>query len=280
MSQIKFSKQFYELLTRVVKVSKPKCTLMFKSDGRARITIPTPSMYTHISAGPADLDFESDTVNIFSLSEFAKYADAIHYPDRGSVELTTELSITGRNYEYIKFNGSSITCRTITADPSCFKKGDWKVPSTQENDKMKLICQMSFDADTVDDFTKKLKLVPTCRFVTFYAKDDARFYIKGKMAQQITYSMDEMHSRFIDEDLAANVFTPDHIVMHDTSYFSIMKGIGGDYIVDERCREADYKCAMKAYSDFPGANPDDPIKLTLINSQAEASGISNYDMVM
>ena len=138
---IKFSEQFFGVLKNVCSITKAGCTLLFKGDAQGRIpgnhiSIPSPAMMTHLAASSDDLDFDTKRVNIFSLSEFVKYAELVGYPKRGRAELLTETSITGKRYEYIKFSGGGIDCRTPTADPSCFKEGHSHIPYTPEADPM------------------------------------------------------------------------------------------------------------------------------------------------
>lgn len=280
--KITFSQQYYDLLMKVVKVAKPGCTLLYKENGRCRISIPNQALFTHISAGPADLDFEGDHVNIFSLAEFAKYAEAINYPTMGSIDVSAETSITGRKYEYIKFTSPRLTCRTITADPSCFTKADHNTPKDRDKDPMTRLAQIAFNDDSLKDFQKNLKLVPDCKFVTLMITDEVRFYIKGKLSQQITYTMDETNTRYIDDVAVNRVFTPGKIIMFPAMYFNIMKGIGGSYEIDIRnvTNSKMNMSALKGFSSIPGANPDDPIQLMVGASEATAAAIGNYDLVV
>lgn len=282
MNNITFSQQFFDLLKKVVAVAKPQQTLLYKKDGRCRITVPGQALFTHLSAGPADLNFDCENVNIFSLSEFVKYAEAINYPTTGSVSVDKEVSMSGRFYEYIKFSSSDITCRTITADPSCFKPMDRNTPRSRDADPMKRVAEIAMDEGMLKDFDKKIKLVPGCRFITLMVDDRVKFYMKGKLSQQITYLIDSNCTRYIDDALVKRVFLPGKVIMFPAMYFSILKGIGAQYDIDIRnvTNSQTVMTALKAHAAIPGANPDDPIRLFVGASEVSAAATSNYDLVV
>ena len=165
---ITFSEQYANLLKTVTNVTKANCTILQHVDEKYRISIPNQALLTHIAAGEKDISFDADRINLFSLTEFMKYADAINYPKRGSVSLAQEISVTGKRYEYVKFASPGLTCRTPTADPSCFQKTDAKIPQPRGQKKMVRLVEICLTADTLKDFEKKLKLVPTCKFITLF----------------------------------------------------------------------------------------------------------------
>jgi len=285
--EIKFSEPFFNLLKNVCSITKAGCTLMFKGDQQGRIqgnhiSIPAPAMMTHLAASSDDLDFDAKRINIFSLSEFVKYAELAGYPKRGNAELLTETSITGRRYEYIKFSGGGIDCRTPTADPSCFKEGHSHIPYTPESDPMTKVGEMRFSAEMVADFAKKLRAVPTCEFVTMIIDDGGiKLYIKGKMSQQVTYCVDATCTKGINTQLVKKIFRPGNVTVFPVQLFHYMKGIGGDYDIDIRYTsfKGVEQMSLKAIASIPGSNPEKPMTLWMGAAECSAAAHTNFDMV-
>lgn len=284
---IRFSEQFYNLLKSVSTITKAGCTIMFKGNVEKRIpgnhiNIPAAAMFTHLAAAPDDLDFDTKRINIFSLNEFVKYAELANFPKRGTAELTVDTSITGRKYEYIKFSGGGITCRTPTADPSCFKETHVHIPYTRDNDPMTKLGEMHFSEEMVNDFAKKLRAVPTCEFITMMIDDGGiKLYIKGKMSQQITYCVPATCTRGLDRAMIKKVFRPGNVTVFPVQLFNYMKGIGGEYDID--ITYASFKgveqMSLKATSLVPGANPDKPMTLWMGAAECSAGAHSQFDLV-
>ena len=280
---ITYSEQYAELLKTVTNVTKANCTILQHRDDKYRITIPNQALLTHIAAGPKDMCFAADRINVFSLTEFMKYSEAVNYPKRGCVSLAQEISVTGKRYEYIKFASPGLTCRTPTADPSCFKKTDEQIPQPRDKQKMVRVVEVCFTEEALKDFDKKLKLVPTCKFVTLFIDEGGvKLYIKGKLAQQITYCVDGTCTRHLDEHLVRKVFRPGRVAMFPASYFSMLKGFGGNFEIDimhVQKPDGTEQMSLKGYSYVPGADPDDPI--LLYSAAAECSAASNgFDLIM
>lgn len=284
---ISFSEQFFDLLKNVCSITKAGCTVMFKGGAEGRIqgnhiSIPSPALMTHLAASPDDIDFDTKRINIFSLNEFVKYAELVGYPKRGHAELTTETSITGKMYEYIKFSGGGIDCRTPTADPSCFKEGHTHVPYTPESDPMTKVGEMHFSSAMVVDFAKKLRAVPTCEFVTMIIDDGGiKLYIKGKMSQQVTYCVDATCTRGINAQLVKKIFRPGNVTVFPVEIFHYMKGVGGDFDIDIRYTsfKGVEQMSLKAIAQIPGANPEKPMTFWMGAAECSAAAHTNFDMV-
>ena len=277
---ITFSEQYANLLKTVTNVTKANCTILQHVDEKYRISIPNQALLTHIAAGEKDISFDADRINLFSLTEFMKYADAINYPKRGSVSLAQEISVTGKRYEYVKFASPGLTCRTPTADPSCFQKTDAKIPQPCGQKKMVRLVEICLTADTLKDFEKKLKLVPTCKFITLFIDGGGvKLYIKGKLAQQITYCVDSTCTRHLDDQMVRKIFRPGRVAMFPATYFTMLKGFGGDFSIDIMYAQSAEQLALEAYCDVPGADENEPI--LLYSAAAECSAASNgFDLIM
>lgn len=284
---IRFSQPFFDLLKSVSTITKAGCVIMFKGDSKGRLTgnhinVPDVAMFTHLAASEEDLDFDAKRINIFSLNEFVKYADLANYPKRGTAELAVDTSISGRRYEYIKFTGGGITCRTPTADASCFKPEHMHIPYTRENDPMTKVGEMHFSAEMVQDFSKKLRAVPTCEFVTLRIDDGGiKLYIKGKMSQQITYCVPATCTRGLDANLIKKIFRPGNVTVFPVQLFNYMKGIGGDYDIDITYAvfQGVEQMSLKATSLVPGVNPDKPMTLWMGAAECSAAAHSQFDLV-
>lgn len=284
---IRFSQPFYDLLKGVCNITKAGCVIMFKGEPEGRlpgnhINIPEISMFTHLAASPDDLDFDTDRINIFSLAEFVKYAEIADFPKRGTAELTVDTSLTGKRYEFIKFSGGGITCRTPTADPSCFKKEHSHIPYTRERDPMTKIGEMHFTAEMVKDFATKLRAVPTCEFITLRIDEGGvKLYIKGKMSQQITFCVPAMCTRGINMQLVKKIFRPGSVTVFPVQFFNYMRGIGGEYDIDITYTKVgdNDQMALKATSLVPGVNPDKPMTLWMGAVECAAGAFSQFDLV-
>lgn len=284
---IRFSEPFFKLLKGVSSITKAGCVIMYKDSSPNRIpgnhiNIPDISMMTHLAASDDDLDFDAKRINIFSLNEFVKYAELANFPKRGTAELAIDTSITGRKYEYIKFAGGGITCRTPTADPSCFKEQHSHTPFDTAHDPMTKIGEMHFSEEMVKDFATKLRAVPTCEFVTLRIDDGGiKLYIKGKMSQQITFCVPATCTRGLDMPMIHKIFRPGSVTVFPVQLFNYMKGIGGEY--DINITYAVYKgveqMSLKATSLIPGVNPDKPMTLWLGASECSAGAYSQFDLV-
>lgn len=284
---IRFSEPFYKILKNISSITKTGCVIMFKGNVKGRIpgnhiSVPDMAMMTHLAASEADLDFDTNRINIFSLNEFVKYAELANFPKRGTAELSVDTSITGRRYEYIKFSGGGITCRTPTADPSCFKEGHSHIPFTRDNDPMMKVGEMHFSEEMVKDFVTKLRAVPTCEFVTLRIDDGGiKLYIKGKMSQQITYCVPSTCTRGIDTQLVHKIFRPGTVTVFPVQLFNYMKGIGGEYDID--ITYASFKgveqMSLKATSLIPGADPEKPMTLWMGAAECSAGAYSQFDLV-
>lgn len=284
---IRFSEPFYKLLKSVSSITKIGCVAMFKGDPKGRlpgnhISVPDLAMMTHLAASTDDLDFDTNRINIFSLTEFVKYAELAKFPQRGTAELAVDMSIRGTPYQFIKFTGGGITCRTPTADPSCFKDGHTHIPYTREADPMKKVGEMHFSAEMVKDFVEKLRAVPTCEFVTLRIDDGGiKLYLTGKMTQQITFCVPATCTRGLDMQLVHKIFTPGTVTVFPVQFFNYMKGIGGEYDIDITYANFNGvdQMSLKATSLIPGVNPDKPMTLWMGAAECSAAAFSQFDMI-
>lgn len=286
MSKITFSKPFFDQLKKLTTITKAGRALLYKKKGRYRLTISNDEMMIHLSAGPDDLYFDDDTVNIFSLSEFVKYAETTGYPESGSIEVGPELSATGRSYLYIKFiSAKNLVCRSITADPTCFTKADRRTPHKRGEDGMERLAEICFTDESLKEFENRMRLVNGCRFFSIIIQDGVvRIYLKGKLAQQITFDVDSKSTRNVDDVLVKSVFTPGKIALFPSNWIKVMKGIGGTFEVDIKYARADgyEQMGVKAYQNIVGANPEDPIQIFCGASECGSDGTNNvtYDLVL
>lgn len=286
MSKITFSQQFFDQLKKVTTITKAGRALLYKKKGRYRITISNDELMVHLSAGPDDLFFEDDTVNIFSLSEFVKYAETIGYPESGTVEVGPELSATGKSYLYIKFTSAkNLICRTITADPSCFSKADRRTPFPRGDDGMQRIAEICLNEENLKAFDKRMRLVNGCRFFSTIVHDGVvTMFLKGKLAQQITFDIDPNCTRNVDDDLVRKVFTPGKIALFPSQMVKILLGIGGTFNVDIKYASSDGydQMGLKAYQSIEGQNPEDPIQIFCGASECGSDGSNSmtYDLVL
>lgn len=283
MQKISFSSQFFEVMKKLVSVSKAKYTLMFKQDGRCRITVPMDATFIHLAAGPADLDFDGDEIYLSSFSEFVKYADIVGYPERGEACVESEMSISGHSYEYVKFKSTNVSCRTIMADPTCFGEDERFVPHVGDAETMELIGRLLLGKKQLDSFTKTLKQVPGCEFITLDVDDKIHFYMKGKVAQQINLSYGYPDVTINNPELAKHVFQEGSTLhMFESSYFLTLKGLGYDFETHIRHYEdaTDNVTTLKSFSYVPGADENDPIMVYVGGVESESASIANYDLVL
>lgn len=286
--EIRMSPQFFALIGSIVKVSKSKETLFFKADGQCRIGIPNNTTFIHLTASPDDFWFDDDTVNVSSLAEFITYANLVGYPEKGCAHLEQVMSRAGRPYEYITFktNGTlahaSTIARTITADPTCFTPLDRKVPCEREKDPMKLLYTIAMGAKQLKDVCDRMKKVPGCEYVNTVSDGEVvKLYFKGKVGQQITYILDNTSTMINDEASITAAYMNNEFRMFSASYFSLLKGIGCDFVTEARYAKNPKKDVMslKSFADIPGVNEGFPIKIYAIAMESAASSISNYDLV-
>lgn len=281
---IKYSEQYAELLKTVTNVTKAGCTILQHVDDKYRISIPNQALLTHIAAGEKDLYFDAQRINVFSMTEFMKYSEAVGYPKRGEVSLSQMISITGKRYEYIKFASRGLTCLTPTADPSCFKKTATKIPGDRNNPGKKIrVAEICFTEESIKDFEKKIKLVPTCKFVTLFIDEGGvKFYIKGKLAQQITYCVESTCTRHLDDKLVKKLFRPGRVAMFPATYFSMLKGFGGTFEIDIMYVPKDDgsdQMTLVGYSYVKGADENQPILLYSAASECSAASIG-FDLII
>lgn len=302
MQTITFSKQFLNLLDIVLKVTKAKRALFFRQGERCYLTISNRAMVLNISAGPSDLNFNGDSVNIYSLVDFVQYAKAIEYPEKDGTSITvvTEMSMAGHSYEYIKFASNSKVLRSITADPSLFTEVDHKVPAPRNSDILSRLCNIRLDEVMLDRITSDIKLAPGCDFVSI-SVDDASVIMamKGKLAQQIDIKIDPTHTMIDDEDAIKAAYGRGQIRMFMADYFYCLNGIVGKSVddaprgkkvpVDEasiirfdtelRFHAPSNVAVLKSFASIRGNNVADPIILYAGLTESEAESISNFDMI-
>ena len=85
---------FFSLLKKLTMVSKSKETVFFKSGGRCRVSVPTTATFLHVSAGPADMDFDGDEICVASLME----AENDRHRESMNVDLESKLIQTAAGF--------------------------------------------------------------------------------------------------------------------------------------------------------------------------------------
>lgn len=281
MQTIRFSPQFFSLLKKLTNVSKSKATLLFSSNGRFHVNIPSTATFLHLSAGPNDFSFDGGEVNVASLMEFINFADLVGYPGQGMITVDDETLSNGHTYPMIKFsNGTDKTstriARCICADPTMFGKSARKIPAKRFPDPnepgaivdpMHLLATVALSNNELTTFCKQLKLVPGCQFVSALVNTKkVAFYMKGRTGQQITNDVDHkcvMLGNKSDIELSYDTNGKPKLRKFPAVYFNVLKGIDTDYEMEIRHSKggATDKVMLKSFASIPGADPNDPIVL-------------------
>lgn len=288
---ITMSPQFFALLKKLTMVSKSKATVMFKGNGRCRITVPTTATFLHISAGPSDLNFGGNEVCIASMMEFIRFCELVGYPGvpGASVSVLDEMLTNGHVYPMVRFmNGSEDSAtkvaRSVCADPTRFDKNARHVPCAREADPMNCLATIALDRAELTTMCDELKMVPGCQFVSVVlTHSKVSIYMKGRTGQQITNTIPRNCTRMgsaanID---AAYASTHDKFRKIPAIYLNILRGIDTDYEVDVRHIKTEKrdKVTVKAFSSIPGADPNDPIALFVAGMESDGGEINHESLV-
>ena len=288
---ITMSPQFFALLKKLTMVSKSKATVMFKANGRCRITIPTPATFLHISAGPADLNFGGNEICVANMMEFIKFCELVGYPGtpNSNVQALERTLSNGHVYPMLQFmNGNETTATrtayTICADPTRFDKKARHVPADRDKDIMNCLSTISMGKDALKTFCDELKLVPGCQFVSVVLNHTkVKIYMKGRTGQQITEDIPRNCTRMGAAELidAAYAGSKDKYRKIPAMYFTILKGIETDYEIEARHLKTDTrdKITLKAFSSLAGADPQDPISLYVAGMESDGGEINHEALV-
>ena len=285
------SPQFFALLKKLTMVSKSKATVMFKGNGRCRITVPTTATFLHIAAGPSDLNFGGNEVCIASMMEFIRFCELVGYPGvpGASVSVLDEMLTNGHVYPMVRFmNGpedsATKVARSVCADPTRFDKNARHVPCAREADPMNCLATIALDRAELTTMCDELKMVPGCQFVSVVlTHSKVSIYMKGRTGQQITNTIPRNCTRMgsaanID---AAYASTHDKFRKIPAIYLNILRGIDTDYEVDVRHIKTEKrdKVTVKAFSSIPGADPNDPIALFVAGMESDGGEINHESLV-
>lgn len=288
---ITMSPQFFVLLKKLTMVSKSKATVMFKGNGRCRITVPTTATFLHISAGPHDLNFEGNEVCVASLMEFIRFCELVGFPGNpaSNVSVLDETLTNGHVYPMVRFmNGTPDTAtkvgRAICADPTRFDQKSRHVPCERDKDPMNCLSTIVLDKAELKTMCDELKMVPGCQFVSVVlTHSKVSIYMKGRTGQQITNVIPRNCTRMgaaaqID---AAYASSHDKFRKIPALYFNILKGIDTDYEVEVRHFKSEKrdKITLKAFSAIPGADPNDPINLYVAGMESDGGEINHESLV-
>jgi hypothetical protein len=288
---IRMSPQFFALLKKLTMVSKSKATVLFKGNGRCRITVPTTATFLHISAGPADLDFDCNEVCIASLMEFIRFCELVGFPGKegSAVSVLDETLTNGHVYPMVRFmdgpEGSAVrTARAICADPTRFDAKARHVPCDRDKDVMNCLATVALDRNELKVLCDELKMVPGCQFVSVVlTRSKVRIYMKGRTGQQITNDIPRNCTRMGSAEHIDAAYAGSHDKFRKVPalYFTILKGIDTDYEVEIRHFKNDKrdKITLKAFSNIVGADPGDPISLYVAGMESDGGEINHEALV-
>ena len=288
---ITMSPQFFALLKKLTMVSKSKATVMFKANGRCRITVPTPATFLHISAGPSDLNFNGEEICVASMMEFIRFCELVGFPGtpNSNVHALERTLSNGHVYPMLQFmNGNDTTATrtayTICADPTRFDKKARHVPADRDKDIMNCLSTISMNKDALKTFCDELKLVPGCQFVSVVLNHTkVKIYMKGRTGQQITEDIPRNCTRMGAAELIDSAYagSKDKYRKIPAMYFTILKGIETDYEIEVRHLKTETrdKITLKAFSSLAGADPQDPISLYVAGMESDGGEINHEALV-
>ncbi len=245
------------------------------------------SAMVHVIATENDVCFDEPRLQISSLPDFIKYAEATGFP-KCEIKVAREKTIRGLDYDNIIFVGKDKDARIGVADDSVY--ADKKYMKIF-NEQLKLVARLGFNAEILRSIVKDIKLIASCKALSITVTNDlqCRMLIKGSGTQQITRKIDE-HCFFVeDEAECLDTFAGGRQRLFPSGSLRFMDTIGGDVNIELRRfkNSANDLMTMKGYIVKPGAlldpkntekdAPRSEINIVVASSEFSVKIVSNVD---
>ena len=294
MGVIRISQEYFNVLKTINSMMKMKAGLIFKgkgSDGQYTgkyyFNGICDSAMVHVIATENDVCFDEPRLQISSLPDFIKYAEATGFP-KCEIKVAREKTIRGLDYDNIIFVGKDKDARIGVADDSVY--ADKKYMKIF-NEQLKLVARLGFNAEILRSIVKDIKLIASCKALSITVTNDlqCRMLIKGSGTQQITRKIDE-HCFFVeDEAECLDTFAGGRQRLFPSGSLRFMDTIGGDVNIELRRfkNSANDLMTMKGYIVKPGAlldpkntekdAPRSEINIVVASSEFSVKIVSNVD---
>lgn len=294
MGVVRISQEYFNVLKTINSMMKMKAGLIFKgkgSDGQFTgkyyFNGICDSAMIHVIATENDVDFDEPRLQISSLPDFIKYADATGFPKCG-IQVARERTVRGLEYDNIIFTGKDKDARIGVADDSVYAD---KKYTKIFNEQLTLVARLGFNADILHGIVKDIKLIASCKALSFTVDPDlqCKILIKGSGTQQITRKIDE-HCFFVEDDLQClDAFANGKQRLFPSGSLRFMDTIGGDVNIELRRfkNSANDLMTMKGYIVKPGAlldsankdknAPRSEINVVVASSEFSVKIVSNVD---
>jgi hypothetical protein len=294
MGVVRISQEYFNVLKTINSMMKMKAGLIFKgkgSDGQYTgkyyFNGICDSAMVHVIATENDVCFDEPRLQISSLPDFIKYAEATGFP-KCEIKVAREKTIRGLDYDNISFVGKDKDARIGVADDSVY--ADKKYMKIF-NEQLKLVARLGFNAEILRSIVKDIKLIASCKALSITVTNDlqCRMLIKGSGTQQITRKIDE-HCFFVeDEAECLDTFAGGRQRLFPSGSLRFMDTIGGDVNIELRRfkNSANDLMTMKGYIVKPGAlldpkntekdAPRSEINIVVASSEFSVKIVSNVD---
>ena len=294
MGVIRISQEYFNVLKTINSMMKMKAGLIFKgkgSDGQYTgkyyFNGICDSAMVHVIATENDVCFDEPRLQISSLPDFIKYAEATGFP-KCEIKVAREKTIRGLDYDNIIFVGKDKDARIGVADDSVYAD---KMYMKIFNEQLKLVARLGFNAEILRSIVKDIKLIASCKALSITVTNDlqCRMLIKGSGTQQITRKIDE-HCFFVeDEAECLDTFAGGRQRLFPSGSLRFMDTIGGDVNIELRRfkNSANDLMTMKGYIVKPGAlldpkntekdAPRSEINIVVASSEFSVKIVSNVD---
>jgi hypothetical protein len=294
MGVVRISQEYFNVLKTINSMMKMKAGLIFKgkgSDGQYTgkyyFNGICDSAMVHVIATENDVCFDEPRLQISSLPDFIKYAEATGFP-KCEIKVAREKTIRGLDYDNIIFIGKDKDARIGVADDSVY--ADKKYMKIF-NEQLKLVARLGFNAEILHSIVKDIKLIASCKALSITVTNDlqCRMLIKGSGTQQITRKIDE-HCFFVeDEAECLDTFAGGRQRLFPSGSLRFMDTIGGDVNIELRRfkNSANDLMTMKGYIVKPGAlldpkntekdAPRSEINIVVASSEFSVKIVSNVD---
>lgn len=294
MGVVRISQEYFNVLKTINSMMKMKAGLIFKgkgSDGQYTgkyyFNGICDSAMVHVIATENDVCFDEPRLQISSLPDFIKYAEATGFP-KCDIKVAREKTIRGLDYDNIIFVGKDKDARIGVADDSVY--ADKKYMKIF-NEQLKLVARLGFNSEILRSIVKDIKLIASCKALSITVTNDlqCRMLIKGSGTQQITRKIDE-HCFFVeDEAECLDTFAGGRQRLFPSGSLRFMDTIGGDVNIELRRfkNSANDLMTMKGYIVKPGAlldpkntekdAPRSEINIVVASSEFSVKIVSNVD---
>jgi hypothetical protein len=294
MGVVRISQEYFNVLKTINSMMKMKAGLIFKgkgSDGQYTgkyyFNGICDSAMVHVIANENDVCFDEPRLQISSLPDFIKYAEATGFP-KCEIKVAREKTIRGLDYDNIIFVGKDKDARIGVADDSVY--ADKKYMKIF-NEQLKLVARLGFNAEILRSIVKDIKLIASCKALSITVTNDLQccMLIKGSGTQQITRKIDE-HCFFVeDEAECLDTFAGGRQRLFPSGSLRFMDTIGGDVNIELRRfkNSANDLMTMKGYIVKPGAlldpkntekdAPRSEINIVVASSEFSVKIVSNVD---